>query len=158
MNPQPQTIIHHSAVIVNRPKRGTNLQPASANSDQIGKLIGADVAFLLRNISWIQLDCTTNEPWSLLHSQHCVFINTRISVFFPERRFFRGWQWCEKEMRGKVGHFFDIQSSTKRRTSAESNTDFCQERITQWRDFLVDESIVFEDPTLSELYMYRFFW
>ena len=57
-----------------------------------------------------------------------------------------------------MGHFSDIKSSTKHRTNAESNTDFCQERITQWRDFLVaHESIVFEDPTLSELYMYRFF-
>ena len=43
-------------------------------------------------------------------------------------------------MRGKVGHFFDIKSSTKHRASAESNTDFCQERIIQWRDVLVHMS------------------
>ena len=62
-------------------------------------------------------------------------------------------------MRGKVGHFFDIQSSIKHRTSAESLTDFCHERITQFRDFLVAVTVNrVEDPTLSELYMYRFFW
>ena len=43
----------------------------------------------------------------------------------------------EKEMMmGKEG-FFHVKSSTKHRTSATSLTDFCQERITQFRDFLV---------------------
>ena len=40
-------------------------------------------------------------------------------------------------MMGKEGYFFDVRSSTEHRTSAKSLTDFCQERITQFRNFLV---------------------
>jgi hypothetical protein len=131
MNPQPQTIIHHSAVIVNRPNRRNEPPTVNEHSDWIGKIC----AFLPRNISWIAQQMNPK----LCYIVNIVFLSTQDSLcFFPERRRFRGWHWCEKEMMmGKEGYFFDVKSSTKHRTSAESLADFCQQRITQFRDFLV---------------------
>ena len=50
MNPQPQTIIHHS-------NRRTNLQPASANSDRIRKSIGSGVPGVKKINLWKMLEC-----------------------------------------------------------------------------------------------------
>ena len=80
MNPQPQTIIHHSAVIVNRPNRRNEPQTVSEPSEIDRRSI----------LSWIALQMNPK----LCYIENFVFINTTSLVFSP--RTFLDID-CEKE-------------------------------------------------------------
>ena len=154
MNPQPQTIIHHSAVIVNRPNRRNEPQTVSEPSE-----IGS---FGARPHEKCELDCTTNEPRALLYRKLCVCQHNKFGVFpenFPWHWLWgRAWEWWI----GQEEYFFDAISFTKYETWSSK----CQKPLTvspgasqsisSLSLFSCDQSlIIFTDPTLSELYMFR---
>ena len=135
-------------------KPSTTIPPTvSEHSDRIGKSIGA---FLPRKISSIAQQINLSSE---LHSKHCVFINTRLLVFSRKEEVVAVTNQCENEMMEKEKDFLLSNHLQNIVLVPKATWTFARSVSLNFvTSFLLQsQSIVLEDPTLSELYKYRFF-